>query len=56
MVIKFSVGKQLINALLMVMEIRMLGNLYCFLPLFKKKWLQYWEGRREESNDVVVSF
>lgn len=55
MVAKFFVGKQLINALLMMMEIRMLGNLY-FLPLFKKKWLQYWEGRREESNDVVVSF
>lgn len=43
MVINFSVGKQLINALLMMLEIRMLWfawEFVLFSSTFKKKWLR----------------
>lgn len=43
MVINFSVGKQVIDALLMMMEIGMLWfawEFVLFSSTFKKKWLQ----------------
>lgn len=47
MVINFSVGKQLMNALLMMVEISMLWfawEFVLFSSTFKRKWLQSWEG------------